>query len=170
MVSIPPILGEMGVGSSESPEGPKLQRILDEHFPTELGPHIGCNLVIMREEEPPYLLTGGTIPSDAPQHWGSVSKQFTAACILELVSNQYLNFDDDIRTICPDLPEFTYEGVAQTITVDQLLYMQSGLKWLAKTGHKIGKNKLSFAPINKKIEGKKWRTKNAAQNSRLRWP
>ena len=44
------------------------------------------------------------------------------------------------------------------------------LKWLAKTGHKIGKNKLSFAPINKKIEGKKWRTKNAAQNSRLRWP
>lgn len=28
------------------------------------------------------------------------------------------------------------------------------LKWLAKTGHKIGKNKLSFIPINKKIEDK----------------
>ncbi len=28
------------------------------------------------------------------------------------------------------------------------------MKWLAKTGHKIGKNKLSFTPINKKIEGK----------------
>jgi len=24
------------------------------------------------------------------------------------------------------------------------------MKWLAKTGHKIGKNKLCFAPINKK--------------------
>ena len=30
-----------------------------------------------------------------------------------------------------------------------------GLKWLAKTGHKIGKNKLSFTPINKQIEGNK---------------
>jgi len=27
---------------------------------------------------------------------------------------------------------------------------QIALKWLAKTGHKIGKNKLCFAPINKK--------------------
>ena len=29
-----------------------------------------------------------------------------------------------------------------------------GLKWLAKTGHKIGENKLSFTHLNKKIEGK----------------
>ena len=28
------------------------------------------------------------------------------------------------------------------------------MKWLAETGHKIGENKLSFTPINKKIEGK----------------
>jgi hypothetical protein len=30
------------------------------------------------------------------------------------------------------------------------IFTNGGLKWLAKTGHKIGKNKLCFAPINKK--------------------
>lgn len=35
------------------------------------------------------------------------------------------------------------------------------VKWLAKTGHKIGKNKLSFTPINKKVEGKQNGTQKA---------
>lgn len=35
------------------------------------------------------------------------------------------------------------------------------VKWLAKAGHKIGKNKLSFAPINKKVEGKQNGTQKA---------
>ncbi len=38
------------------------------------------------------------------------------------------------------------------------------MKWLAKTGHKIGKNKLSFTPINKKVEGKQ----NGTQKTQCR--
>jgi hypothetical protein len=38
------------------------------------------------------------------------------------------------------------------------------VKWLAKTGHKIGKNKLSFTPINKKIEG----NQNGTQKTQCR--
>jgi CubicO group peptidase (beta-lactamase class C family) len=123
-----PVSGPHGISSSEPSERKNLQGILDHHFPKIAdGQQIGCNLEVMREGETAYPLVGGDIPPDAPQHWGSVSKQFTAACILVLVRRGCLRFDDDIRKLCPDLPEFTYHGVAQTITVDQLLHMQSGL-------------------------------------------
>jgi len=65
----------------------------------------------------------------------------------------------------------TYFHLGQSYGLSEsACYRSCRLKWLAKTGQKIGKNKLCFAPINKKIEGKKWRTKNAVQNSKPRWP
>lgn len=55
------------------------------------------------------------------QHVGSVSKQFTAASIADLESKGRLH------EYLPSLPPFTYQGQSITLTVDNLLNMQSGL-------------------------------------------
>lgn len=65
----------------------------------------------------------------------SISKQFTAFCILLLEQEGKLNLDDPIRKYIPELPE--YKG--GEVTIKQVLYHTSGIKeyikfWIA-TGH-----------------------------------
>ena len=83
-------------------------------------------------------LTAGKLPPDAPQHWGSVSKQFTAACIAKLVEQQKIDWDDDIRKYLPELPEFKWGSQPQKVTIDDLAHMRSGLTevgiWAAFAG------------------------------------
>jgi CubicO group peptidase (beta-lactamase class C family) len=55
---------------------------------------------------------------------GSVSKQFTAACIVMLENEGKLSFDDDIRKYIPEIPEYE-EG---PITIRHLLHHTSGLR------------------------------------------
>jgi CubicO group peptidase (beta-lactamase class C family) len=55
---------------------------------------------------------------------GSVSKQFTAACIVLLENEGKLSLDDDIRKYVPELSEFD-EG---KITIRNLLHHTSGLR------------------------------------------
>ncbi len=55
---------------------------------------------------------------------GSVSKQFTAACITLLENEGKLSLDDDIRKYIPEMPEFE-EG---KITIRNLLHHTSGLR------------------------------------------
>lgn len=81
----------------------------------------------MEEGKEPVLYHGGNIPINGPIHWGSVSKQFTAACIDTLVKQGKIKYDDDIRKLCPDLPELKLNGLVQKVTVDDLLHMRSGL-------------------------------------------
>jgi CubicO group peptidase (beta-lactamase class C family) len=123
---IPPI---SHVQSSSSPSGEgAIQAILDRHckdYPKEIP--VGCNLVVMQEGKPPTPFHAGEIVPDGPQNWGSTSKQFTAACIDKLVKQGKIRYDDDIRKLCPDLPEFKLDGVVQKVTVDDLLHMRSGL-------------------------------------------
>lgn len=130
MSFLSPIDPSLMVSPSDTPpsEQDKIQAICDKHFvDVPKDTPVGCNVVIMREGKPYYELHGGGIPPNAAQHWGSVSKQFTAACIVKLVNMGLLKYDDDIRMLCPDLPEFKYKGEAQKITVDDLLHMCSGL-------------------------------------------
>jgi CubicO group peptidase (beta-lactamase class C family) len=54
----------------------------------------------------------------------SVSKQFTAACIVLLENEGKLSLDDDIRKYIPEMPEFI-EG---KITIRNLLHHTSGLR------------------------------------------
>ncbi|MEM7374036.1 MAG: serine hydrolase domain-containing protein [Bacteroidota bacterium] len=61
-------------------------------------------------------------PSDARYEIGSVTKQFTAAAILQLVEQGKLVLTEDIRSFFPD---FDYRG--HTITVGQLLDHTSGI-------------------------------------------
>ena len=127
-------------GKSQSPqqlENSKvnaLQNTLESHYNSvPFGTPAGCNLAILQigktPLDSPILLKAGNIALDAPQHWGSVSKQFTAASILKLVREGRLSLEDDIRDpkFGLNLPSFTYEGQEQKITVDHLLRMQSGL-------------------------------------------
>jgi CubicO group peptidase (beta-lactamase class C family) len=55
---------------------------------------------------------------------GSVSKQFTAACIVLLENQGKLSLDDDIRKYIPEMPKFD-EG---KITIRNLLHHTSGLR------------------------------------------
>ncbi len=55
---------------------------------------------------------------------GSVSKQFTAACIVLLENKGKLSLDDDIRKYIPEMPEFD-EG---KITIRNLFHHTSGLR------------------------------------------
>lgn len=55
---------------------------------------------------------------------GSVSKQFTAACIVILENEGKLSLEDDIRKYIPEIPEFE-EG---KITIRNLLHHTSGLR------------------------------------------
>ena len=54
---------------------------------------------------------------------GSVSKQFTAACLALLVREGQVKVDDDIRTYLPEMPAY-----ATPITVRHLLHHTSGLR------------------------------------------
>ena len=111
----------------KAPHEGKVQTILDSHcaeYPK--GTHAGCNLVVMTGKES-YLLHVGEILPNGPQNWGSTSKQFTAACIDKLVKEGKISYHDDIRKICPDLPEFKLNGIMQKVTVDDLLHMRSGI-------------------------------------------
>lgn len=54
---------------------------------------------------------------------GSVSKQFTAMCVLLLEEEGKLKTSDDIRKYVPEIPTF-----GQTVTIDQMLHMRSGLR------------------------------------------
>lgn len=55
---------------------------------------------------------------------GSVSKQFTAACIVLLENEGKLSLDDDIRKYVPEISEFDEEK----ITIRNLLHHTSGLR------------------------------------------
>lgn len=108
-----------------------IEKYIQEKFPEDgLG---CCRLIIMREGDILFTHTSGkadaTTPASLamPQHYGSVSKQFTAACIADLVLKGDLSLDTDIRTILTGLPPFMHDGKEVVVTVDHLLQMRSGL-------------------------------------------
>jgi hypothetical protein len=109
----------------------KCKDIIDTHYKSvPANTPVGCNLVVMRPGVEPICLNAGNLPLDAPQHWGSVSKQFTAACIAKLVDQGKIDWKDDIRKIFPELPEFKYASETQVVTIDDLAHMSSGLSEL----------------------------------------
>lgn len=130
---------------SEEKQIQEIQKILNARFANTHGKPVGCKLVIMREGQAPYELRAGAIAEQGSQHWGSVSKQFTAACIAQLVHEGLLHYDDDIRTLGIDLPEFKIDGVAQRITIDHLLHMHSGLPDVWDLAYMSGRNPESLS-------------------------
>lgn len=108
-----------------------IENYMEEKFPAnELG---CCRLLIMKEGEILFSCTSGKATPDSvptfemPQHFGSVSKQFTAASVIDLALRHGLSLDTNIRELLPNLPYFTYQGEEVSITIDHLLQMRSGL-------------------------------------------
>jgi CubicO group peptidase (beta-lactamase class C family) len=98
-------------------------------FDRQDGP--GCAVGIEHGSEPAVLRAFGSadlehhipITADTVFEAGSVSKQFTAAATLLLVSQGKLALHDDVRKYLPELPDY-----GTPITVDQLLNHTSGLR------------------------------------------
>ena len=53
---------------------------------------------------------------------GSMTKQFTAACVLLLAQDGKLSLDDEIRQYIPELPDF-----GQSVTIRHLIHHTSGI-------------------------------------------
>ncbi len=147
---IPPVGRPKAIQQIESSKMSAIESILESNYGSiPYGTPAGCNLVILQigktPLEAPILLKAGNIEPDAPQHWGSVSKQFAAASILKLISEGKLSLEDDIRDpkFGLNLPEFIYAGHVQTITVGNLLRMQSGLQEMTTLTALAGTDDLS---------------------------
>ncbi|MGI9077141.1 MAG: serine hydrolase domain-containing protein [Gemmatimonadaceae bacterium] len=91
----------------------------------------GCALAMDREGLPPYTRGYGmaNLEDDVPIgsstvfDIGSVSKQFTAAVILQMATEGRLSLDDGVRSYVPEVPDYGH-----TITLRHLLHHTSGLR------------------------------------------
>lgn len=91
----------------------------------------GCAVGVFRDGATELLVVGGYADVDAGQridadtvfYAASVSKQFTALAIAQLVVDRKISLEDDIRKYFPELPEY-----GNPITVGMLLHHSSGLR------------------------------------------
>ena len=92
----------------------------------------GCTVAVHRDGELIYargygmadLETGAVMdPMGSQVYTCSVSKQFTAACVILLAQRGAVGLDDDIRRHFPELPD-----LGATITLRHLLHHTSGLR------------------------------------------
>ena len=119
---------------SNTTEFNAVKELINQQFPSE-GP--GCNLVVMHKDQLlasystgyAHLETKEPMSLESKQHFGSVSKHFTAACVLKLSKekNSPIKLTDNIRDYIQPLPRFTFQGKTVEMTIDDLLRMRSGL-------------------------------------------
>lgn len=113
--------------TSPSPDSSALEKLLSETFPADAP---GAAVLVVRNDV--VVLRKGfglanlelKVPMD-PQHVfriGSITKQFTAVGILQLVAAGKIKLDDDVSTYVPDFP-----AAGHKVTIAQLLNQTSGL-------------------------------------------
>ncbi|WP_336517818.1 serine hydrolase [Pollutibacter soli] len=91
----------------------------------------GCQLAISRNGNLLFSKAWGmadmehniSLTKESVTEAGSVSKQFTAACILLLEQEGKLSLDDDVRKYVPEVPDY-----GKTITLRHMMQHTSGLK------------------------------------------
>lgn len=110
----------------------KASQAIDSLFTAWNNPNVpGCALGIIKDGELIYSKGYGlanldyNIPnSDSSVYWiCSISKQFTAACIVLLAEQGKLCFDDNLKSYFPDFPDY-----AKKITIRHLLNHTSGIR------------------------------------------
>lgn len=113
--------------TSPSPDSSALEKLLNETFPADSP---GAAVLVVHNDA--VLLRKGLgmanlelkVPVD-PEHVfriGSITKQFTAVAILQLVYAGKIKLDDDVATYVPDFPTAGHK-----VTIAQLLNQTSGL-------------------------------------------
>jgi CubicO group peptidase (beta-lactamase class C family) len=145
----------------------EIKNLVDKNYPTDSA---GCNIVIMKGDALLAQHSRGFANVGSPkpipmnitqrQHFGSVSKHFTAACVIQLENSGQLSLQDDIRKHFPELPPFYFHGKEVAITIDQLLTMRSGLPNMQVLAFLAGfedqdassKDKLNLVTSQQKIE------------------
>ena len=109
-----------------------LEEKVDEIFKQWDNPDSpGCAVAIIKEGEIIYQKNYGMadlehdIPITPQTKWflGSISKQFTAMCILLLAEQNKIALDDDIREYLPEFPDY-----GQTVTIRHLIHHTSGIR------------------------------------------
>ena len=108
----------------------RIDRIFREAYP-QTGP--GAAVLVIQDGKPVLrkgygmaeIELGVPIRPDMVFRVGSVTKQFTAACILKLVEQGRLSLSDDLRKYLPDYP---YPAGVRRVTIEQLLTHTSGIK------------------------------------------
>ncbi|MHA2471752.1 MAG: serine hydrolase domain-containing protein [Promethearchaeota archaeon] len=91
----------------------------------------GCALAIIKDGKIIYKKGYGMadLEHDVPItpkttfNIGSITKQFTAMCILLLVEQNKISLDDDIRKYLPKFPDY-----GQTVTIRHLIHHTSGIR------------------------------------------
>jgi CubicO group peptidase (beta-lactamase class C family) len=113
--------------TSPSKDSSALERLLNETFPADSP---GAAVLVVHNDA--VLLRKGfgmanlelKVPIDPGQVFriGSITKQFTAVAILQLVAAGKIKLDEDVSTYVPDFP-----AVGHKVTIAQLLNQTSGL-------------------------------------------
>ncbi len=95
------------------------------------SPQPGCAIGIFRDGKPVERVNTGfadvegarAIRSDTQFYAASVSKQFTAVAVMQLVAAGKLKLSDDVRKYIPEMPAYP-----QVVTIQMLLNMTSGVR------------------------------------------
>ncbi|NMC60733.1 MAG: serine hydrolase [Candidatus Methanofastidiosa archaeon] len=109
----------------------------------------GCELAIIKEGKILYKRGYGMadlehdvpISSNTVFYVGSVSKQFTAMCLLLLEEEGKLSLDDNTRKYLPQFPEYN-----KPITIRQLIHHTSGIRDYLLLWYISGKDYLDYMP------------------------
>ena len=91
----------------------------------------GCAFAIIKDSKIVYKKNYGMadlehdVPITPQTVWfiGSISKQFTAMCILLLTEQNKISLDDDVRKYLPEFPDY-----GQTVTIHHLIHHTSGIR------------------------------------------
>jgi CubicO group peptidase (beta-lactamase class C family) len=159
----------------QSKQDKKLSKSLDELIPkrlTEIAP--GCVVLVAKNDKIIYRKAFGLsciepqIPMQADMLFriGSMTKQFTAIAVLQLVEEGKISLQDSIQKYIKDFPSKGY-----TITIENLLTQTSGIKdYLSEISNpskqketytsKDGVNYIKDAPLNFK-PGSNYRYSNS---------
>ncbi len=129
--------------------GLKLDSILNKEFKSN---EPGCAVLVSRKGQIVYKKAFGlanmelTVPnnSDMVFEIGSITKQFTAIAIMQLVDQGKISIQDTINKFIPDYPTHGYK-----ITIEHLLTHTSGIKDLSvlKEFQDISFARRDFTPI-----------------------
>jgi CubicO group peptidase (beta-lactamase class C family) len=113
----------MGAGLSE------VEALARRHFPRDDEPgaavlvSLGDDVVLCEGYGIADMTTAAPITPETAFRLASVTKQFTAMCVMLLRHDGRLSYDDRLTTLLPDFPAY-----GASITVRQLLHHTSGLK------------------------------------------
>ena len=134
----------------QSKQDKKITKSLDELIPkrlTEIAP--GCVVMVVKNDKIIYRKAFGlantelNIPMQPDRLFriGSMTKQFTAIAILQLVEQGKIGLQDSIQKYIKDFPSKDY-----TITIENLLTQTSGIKDYLSEISNPSKQKETYTP------------------------